>query len=396
MVSKLASIARKRERLILGLMSGTSLDGLDLALCQIKGSGEQTQLQINHFKTITYSAQVRADIQEIFSKPTVNMAKLSAMHARIGTLFAECTLLALNEWEINPSAIDLIASHGQTIYHAPQSLTHDFHYPNSTFQIGDGDHIAVKTGIITLSDFRQKHVAAGGEGAPLVVYGDRLLFSPKTGSRILLNIGGIANFTYLPAVDASDDLLLASDTGPGNTLMNQYMQHELDEPFDKDGALAASGKVNSNVLAALLNHPFFSAALPKTTGPELFNLAYIEKTLQQTRLSAPTHADMMATLTMFTAKSIAHGIQALNVHSLIDEIYVSGGGVHNHFLMHCLKETLPSCSIHRFDALGIPADAKEAVLFAVLANETVAGTADHMNGGVAAPQVCLGKISFPQ
>jgi len=394
MVSKLAAIAQKNERLILGLMSGTSLDGLDMALCQLNGIGKQTVLHVRHFKTVHYTPQIRNDIQEIFAKPTVNMAKLSAMNALIGTLFAECVLLALDEWGINPSAVDLIASHGQTIYHAPQSLTKN-HYPNSTLQIGDGDHIAVKTGIITVSDFRQKHIAAGGEGAPLVVYGDQLLFSHETNSRILLNIGGIANFTYLPSDTALGCSLFATDTGPGNTLMNQYMQLHFDEPFDRDGKLAASGSINTPLLNALLDNPFFSLPLPKTTGPELFNLSYLEAAKNQANVAGISHQDIMATLSAFTASVIANSVNKLGATCLVNEIYISGGGVHNPVLIRQLKTMLPGFPIYTFDALGLAADAKEAALFALLANETIAGNANNMNGGENAPQVRLGKISFP-
>jgi len=394
MISKLTAIAQQKDRLILGLMSGTSLDGLDIALCKIRGNGRETDLRVLQFKTVTYTDQIRNDIKDIFSKTTVDMAKLSGMHALIGTLFAECVLLALEEWNMEPSMIDLIASHGQTIYHAPKSLTKS-NYPNSTFQIGDGDHIAVKTGIITVSDFRQKHIAAGGEGAPLVAYGDQMLFSHDIKDRFLLNIGGIANFTYLPAYTDRNAALLSTDTGPGNTLMNQYMQIHLNEPFDDGGKFAATGAVHPQLLELLLDDPFFQLPLPKTTGPELFNLDYLNNAIQKAGIQAMKHPDVMATLCAFTAKSIAQTMQKVKGDGLHKEVYVSGGGIYNHHLIDTLKTMLPEDNIYAFDALGLPGDAKEAALFALLANETVAGNANNMNGGSGAPHVCLGKISLP-
>jgi len=392
MVTKLAAIANKKERFILGMMSGTSLDGLDLALCRLRGTGKETQLTVLHFKTIAYTAAIRSDIRTVFAQETVSMAQLSALHASIGALFAECALLALEEWDIAAADVDLIASHGQTVFHAPQPKS--TRYPNSTLQIGDGDHIAVKTGIITISDFRQKHVAAGGEGAPLVVYGDQMLFSHDLNDRFLINIGGIANFTFLPGTIKGISPL-ASDTGPGNTLMNQYMQAHFDEPFDEHGRLAAAGQVHHALLEALLLHPFFSQSMPKTTGPELFNLIYLDEAMAKAQVTEISHPDVLATLCAFTAKSIANSILTWTSDRQHTELFISGGGIHNPCLMALLKKELAGYTIRLFDQLGLPSDAKEAALFALLANETVAGHSYHMQGGPGAPQICLGKISFP-
>lgn len=392
MVTKLAAIANKAERLILGMMSGTSLDGLDLALCRVRGTGKETQLTVLHFKTITYTATIRSDIRAVFAQETVSMAKLSALHASIGALFAECALLALEEWSLTAADVDLIASHGQTIFHAPQPK--DSPFPNNTLQIGDGDHIAVKTGIITISDFRQKHVAGGGEGAPLVVYGDQMLFTDDLKDRFLINIGGIANFTFLPCAKKGT-FPLATDTGPGNTLMNQYMLHHFDEPFDKNGQLATAGQVNQALLEALLSHPFFLQAMPKTTGPELFNLAYLHEAMHRAQVTGISHPDVLATLCAFTAKGLATSMLTFHLAPQQTELFISGGGIHNPCLMAFLRKELMGYSIQLFDRLGIPPDAKEAALFALLANETVAGNSSNMIGGPGAPRICLGKISLP-
>src|SRR5690606_39195205 len=233
-VKHLHAVAGHGHRTILGLMSGTSLDGLDIALCRIAGAGPQTRLSLVRFGTKPYTDEFRSRIREVFAKRAVDQQTLCGLNALVGSVHASLVNEALREWNLHPSEIDLIASHGQTVYHAPQSLTGDNRYPNSTLQIGDGDHLAMATGIITLSDFRQKHVAAGGEGAPLAAYGDYLLFSSPSEARVLLNIGGIANFTFLPLA-GSEKACFATDIGPGNTLMNQFMQAHMSTEMDEDG-----------------------------------------------------------------------------------------------------------------------------------------------------------------
>jgi anhydro-N-acetylmuramic acid kinase len=316
------------------------------------------------------------------------------LNALIGTYYAELILQALDEWHFPVAAVDLIASHGQTIFHAPFSLHHMLPYPNATFQIGDGDHIAVKTGVITLSDFRQKHIAAGGEGAPLAVYGDFLIFSSATENRILLNIGGIANFTFLPA-GKSQNQVFSTDTGPGNTLMDQFIQLRFPgQHYDKDAALASQGVVDTSLLQALLDNPFFDLPFPKTTGPELFSLAYLDKAISKSNSTDFTVADIMATLCELTALTIAKAIKRSFAADHSFEIYLSGGGMHNPLLFERL-ETLLQIRLKNTDELDVNPDAKEAVLFALLANECIAGGQLNFNGRPGLPSVSMGKISLP-
>ena len=204
-------------------MSGTSLDGLDVALCSIEGSGLQTELKLIQFETVEYDDQFKTEIKSIFSKKNVDLEKLTLLHSWIALQHAQIVLQCLQLWGIDKKEVDLIASHGQTVYHAPQKFHQHPNYGNATLQIGDGDHLAVATGIITISDFRQKHIAAGGEGAPLAVYGDYILFSKANSDRVLLNIGGIANFTYLPG-SLQTGAIICTDTGPGNAVMDAYVQ----------------------------------------------------------------------------------------------------------------------------------------------------------------------------
>lgn len=394
-IAKLYEIAGKPSRLIIGLMSGTSLDGLDIALCRFSGTGTHTTFELINFTSVSYKKSFTELIGRVFSKRNIDQQLLSGLNAHIGAVHATMVNSALKNWGMASVEIDLIASHGQTVFHAPQRYTKDHTLPNSTLQIGDADHIAVKTGVITVSDFRQKHVAAGGEGAPLVVYGDRLLFSSESENRILLNIGGISNFTILPGSEIATEVM-ATDVGPGNTLMNQYMARHFDLEMDKDATLARQGTPSTELVDKLLSHPFLQDPFPKTTGPELFNLAYLDATLSTLQNSNTLpHADIMASLCLFSAKAIALAIKKVTKKWEDPGIYVSGGGLHNPLLMDMLRAELPRHRILSFEVLGINPDAKEASLFAALANETISGNPNHVRGITGAPPMCMGKISLP-
>jgi anhydro-N-acetylmuramic acid kinase len=304
-------------------------------------------------------------------------------------------LECLKQWNIPTETIDLIASHGQTVFHAPKKQHNLPGFPNATLQIGDGDHIAVTTNIITVSDFRQKHIAAGGEGAPLAVYGDYFLFSQKGENRILLNMGGIANFTFLPgSLDPS--AIFTTDTGPGNTLIDAFTRRFFNKPYDENGAIAASGSVNETLLNALKSLPFFEAPFPKTTGPEVFNTEFVNELIYKNHLHEITQKDVLATLTRFSADTIANAIQRVIKPEETYKIYASGGGAHNPVLMAAIHEQLPNCQLSLIDDLGVSGDAKEAVLFAVLANETIAGGNVAFGEREGVPSVTMGKISFPR
>jgi anhydro-N-acetylmuramic acid kinase len=393
-IKKLYNISAKNNRLIIGLMSGTSLDGLDIALCRIEGAGFSTKLELIKFETFDYADDFRTYIRKIFAKRQIDQQEFCGINAYVGHVHADLINQALKKWDLSAEEIDLIASHGQTVYHAPQILTKDLSLPNSTLQIGDADHIAVKTGIITLSDFRQKHIAAGGEGAPLAAYGDYLLFTDTTEHRILLNIGGISNFTFLPNSN-SELQAFATDLGPGNTIMNQYVKQHFDLEMDEDARIASKGNVNQELLAALLSEEFLTLDFPKTTGPELFNLNYLEEKQKSTHTENLTEEDIMATLNAFSAKAITDGI--LKVSEGLDNVavYASGGGLHNPLLMQNIKEGLPKYKVTSIDAIAMNPDAKEACLFAILANETIAGSPDNVRNIKDSPAICMGKISLP-
>jgi len=398
-IQHLYTIAGKPERRIVGLMSGTSLDGLDVALCRISGSGPETQVVVEQFDTVAYSDDLKERIRAVFAKKQVDFEHLCLLNSYIGRLHGQMVNDCLLRWGVDPAEIDLVASHGQTVFHAPKTSRIDRptaypDYPNATLQIGDGDQVAAETGLITLSDFRQKHVAHGGEGAPLAVYGDYFVFSKQGENRILLNMGGIANFTYLPA-DADAGAVFTTDTGPGNTLMDAFARKLLNQPFDADGHLAAQGQVNQGLLTALKQDPFFAAPFPKTTGPELFSMAYVEQAQQASQTTAILPADLMATLARFSAETIAEGVLRVLKSGQTYALYMSGGGAHNPVLTGHLRALLPNCTFGQTDELGIAGDAKEAVLFAVLANEAVAGGNTSFGNRQGVPSVTMGKVSFP-
>lgn len=392
-IEHIYSIAQKKSKLIIGLMSGTSLDGLDIALCRFESSGLYTKTEVIEFETVAYTEEFKQEVLAVFSKNQVDLQKICLLNAWIGTVHAGMINGCLKKWNVSNEMVDLVASHGQTIYHAPKKLHQQEMFNNATLQIGDGDHIAVKTGIITISDFRQKNIAAGGEGAPLAVYGDFIMFSKKNENRIMLNIGGIANYTYLSG-DLDSSKILCSDTGPGNTLMDAYIRkHFLEKRFDENAEIALQGTVNNELLAALKEHDFFKQELPRTTGPELFNLNYLEYAQQQSNTTDLYHADVMATLNRFTAETIADAIeQGIKEQNLV--VYSSGGGIHNPLLMQHLQQLLPAAIFSTTKDLQLNPDAKEAVLFAVLANECISGNNTiFKNSNII--NVSMGKISFP-
>jgi anhydro-N-acetylmuramic acid kinase len=307
-----------------------------------------------------------------------------------GSIILQC----LKKWKLTPAKIDIVASHGQTVFHSPKAITPKARI-NSTFQIGDGDHLAVKTGIITISDFRQKHIAAGGEGAPLAVYGDYLLFAKKGEDRIMLNLGGIGNFTCLPGSAKSSEVFV-TDTGPANTLLDQTVRrYRTDISYDKNASLALKGKYNQQLLEALMADSFFRLPFPKTIGPELFNMEFVMNAQKASGTEKLSLEDLLATLTRLSAETIAAAIKKVIRKKKSFRLFLSGGGAHNPLMIQWIKELLPSVQFYRMDDLGISGDAKEAVLFAVLANETLAGGKLHFGSRSKVPSVSMGKISIP-
>jgi len=397
-IARLAALAGKPARRIVGLMSGTSLDGLDIALCTVHGAGETTRPELERFVTRPYGAAEQERLRRVVSREQVALAEVCILNAWLAETHARHVLDALAEWGVAPETVDALASHGQTVFHAPGAWRMESDAPerarHATLQLGDGDALAVRTGLLTVSDFRQKEIAAGGQGAPLAPYAEALLYRGAE-PRVLLNLGGIANFTWLPPRGSAAGPRFG-DTGPANTLIDGAARRARpDGPgYDPNGAGAAAGKVHAKLLARLKAHPYFAQPCPKSTGPEIFGEEYVGRALEGLGGRLPGPADLLATLTRLTAETVADTLRREVPQLSAATVYVSGGGQHNRTLMGWLAECLPGVTLRASLELGLPPDAKEAVLFAVLANELLAG-AGFLAADGSGRRLAFGKVSFP-
>lgn len=327
---------------IAGIMSGTSLDGIDVAVI------EYPPVRTIGFQSTPYPAAVRDRILAV-SNTTTTTAAVSRLHFDLAELYARAVNRALRRF----GPVELIGCHGQTIYHEGRA---------NTLQLGSPAVLAERTGVPVVSDFRARDIAAGGEGAPLVPYVDALLFRHPRRTRIALNIGGIANITVVPPRGA----VIAFDTGPGNMVIDALARSHSNGklPYDRGGRLAASGRVNRALLRRLLAHPYYRRRPPKSAGREQYGVEFVAA-LQQSGLPM---LDLVATATALTAATIAEGIRMCRAQPA--DLIVSGGGVHNPQIMAHLAALLPGCAISTSTDHGIDADAKEAIAFAILAHET--------------------------
>jgi anhydro-N-acetylmuramic acid kinase len=389
-INDLYTCGNREYRQIIGLMSGTSLDGLDIFYGRFEGAGRSTKVTEIAFETVPYNEDTKSHLREIFAKSIVDFNKVVVYNAWIGKLHGEMVNEFIERHGINKNEIDFIASHGQTVLHAPRHIHGMEDMPNATLQIGDGDHIAVTTGITTICDFRQKHIAIGGEGAPLAIYGDIILFSDPKEDRIMLNLGGIANFTYL----GTDGTVLVTDTGPSNTLMDAWAQKHFNKQYDYNAEIAKSGSVSQRLLDVLLKDKYYELPIPKSTGPEHFNINMVENALLSI-VEKISNEDVMASLNALTIKTVSESIKSIDKYQQA-AIYVSGGGAHNPLIIEGLEIELPGQKIATTSTLNINPDAKEAVLFAILANECIAGhpMGIKSNGGYF--DISMGKICFAE
>ena len=412
------NLLKKEKKTVIGLMSGTSVDGVDVALVDITGTCRQTEITLIAFETIPYQPEIRARIFDLFSVDTARVDDLCEMNFVLGSIFAESTLSVLDRCGVSPAAVDLIGSHGQTIHHLPSSVSK--HRTPSTLQIGEPAVIAHETGIPTVADFRVADIAAGGEGAPLIAYPDYLLYHSPTETIGLLNIGGIANLTVLPA-GKGIDAVHASDTGPGNMVLDACVEkitagagYDSIWRFDEDGALASRGTVCKKLLDMWLEHPFFALTPPKTTGREMFGEPFADACLRQIRKMALTDTDGLATLTALTVDSISrYYTDFIAAKSGLDVLYVSGGGAQNPLMMEGLAKKfhpIPVVDIavynqrdhqhkrlirKQIDNVSVNS-AKEAIGFAILANEAVHGNCANVpNATGATGGKVLGKFVCP-
>lgn len=372
---------------VVGLMSGTSLDGIDAALVEIEGCGMDTKVRLLEFITEEFSDETSQRIRQALDPVTSSVELICSLNVELGELFAQAvhTVCAKHSFELKN--LDLVASHGQTLYHLPKPEQPGFYA--STLQVGDAAVICERTQTNVVNDFRMRDMAVGGEGAPIVPYTDFLLYKSDQKTRLLQNIGGIGNVTVIPRGASLSDLV-AFDTGPGNMIIDGLMQHFYQLCYDKNGEHAASGTVNQKMLEEMLQHPYFELDPPKTTGREMFGVQYVEELLA-TYQAEP--ADWIATATRFTAESIAR-----HVRPFIDgptELIVGGGGSYNRTLMNDLKELLPEVDVLRQEDLGYSSEAKEAIAMAILGNETWHHLPSNVPSATgAAKPVILGSITY--
>lgn len=375
--------------IVVGLMSGTSVDGVDAAVVEITGAPPTLSVRLHSFSFSPFSSQERSQIFALFDPATSTVDRICQMNFALGEWFSRAALHAIQAAGLNPADVNLIGSHGQTLYHSVEPTSP----VKSTLQMGEAAVIAERTGITTVADFRVADVAAGGQGAPLVGYVDWLLLHRPGVVRAIQNIGGIANVTFLPA--ASDPTgVFALDTGPGNMLIDfaaqQASQGKL--TYDVDGRLAAQGRVNESWLAHLLAHPYFVQPLPKTTGREQFGVAYAQTLWQEATTQGLSNSDIVATLTALTAESIALAY-ARYLPTPPQEVILGGGGARNPTLINMLRDRLAPAQVIPATALGMNPDAKEAMAFAVLAYETLHGRPGNLPGATGARHpVILGKV----
>lgn len=374
---------------VVGLMSGTSLDGIDAALVELNGSDQALTWDVVAFETFPYSRDRREEIHAAISGG--GLAPLTRLHARLGEWFAEAALAVCRSADEAPEAIDLIGSHGQTVWHIPPEEG----TRGATLQLGCPATIAERTGIPVVSDLRSRDMAAGGEGAPLVPWVDRLLFAADH-TRILQNIGGMANLTRVPA-RAADDPLVAFDTGPGNALIDAAVELATGgaETFDRDGAWAGRGSVDDALLGELLADPYFQRPPPKSTGREMFGRDYVRVLAERAATAgAEGWADLIATLTALTARSIVEAIRRWAPPGPDGEMIVTGGGGNNPTLVAMLADAIAPVPVRSGDVLGLHPDAKEAVAFAVLAWAHVRGLPGNVPEvtGAAGPRL-LGSLT---
>ena len=383
----------RKPELVIGLMSGTSLDGVDAALVRLRGHGTATRVELVAFATFPYPPAVRRLVARVSDAGTGTVDLVCRANVLLGELFAEAAVGVAGRAGVPMRRVALIGSHGQTIHHLPAPARLAGRRVAATLQVGEPSIIAERTGVTTVADFRPRDMACGGQGAPLVPYVDYLLFRHRSRGRVLLNIGGIANVTCLPPA-CRPEQVVAFDTGPGNMLLDALTRRLTNgrRSYDRDGAMAARGTVSEPLLSWLMRHRYLRRPPPKSTGRELFGEPFVGRLLA--RAVALSAEDTLATAAAFTAESIADAVRRfLRPLGPVDEVIASGGGCHNPAVMARLAEAVAPVPVLASDGFGIGVDAKEAVAFAVLAHETVAGRPGNLPSATGAGRAAiLGKI----
>jgi anhydro-N-acetylmuramic acid kinase len=382
--------------LVMGMMSGTSADGIELALARISGRPPKLSIKLEGHHHVSFSSLARKVILRAATGGPTSAAEISQLNFALGEEFAVAACSACKAWRVPMRRISLIGSHGQTIYHQGSPSPFLGHWRiSSTLQIGEPSVIAERTGVTTIADFRPADMAAGGQGAPLVPFVDYLLYRNATRNRVALNIGGIANVTVIPARAKARDVF-GFDTGPGNMVVDALAEEFTHghSHYDKDSEMALRGWMLPKLLNKLLDDPYFRKEPPKTAGREQFGQVYVEKILTWGKKHRAKPADLLRTATIFTSLSIANAFEKfIFPRTQVDELIVSGGGARNPLMMVYLAAVLPGFSIVSSDHLGIAPEAKEALAFAVLAYERFHGRANNLPSATGAKHpAILGKL----
>lgn len=371
---------------VLGMMSGTSADGIDVALARISGTPPNVSAKFEAHHHVAFSRSLRKRILRIANISLTTTAEVSQLNFVLGEEFARAAIAACKRWRMPLAKISLIASHGQTIFHEGGK---------STLQIGEPSVIAERTGITTIGDFRPADIAAGGQGAPLVPFVDYLLYRHAKRGRVALNIGGIANLTVVPAGALPRDVF-AFDTGPGNMIVDAIVESVTHggASYDRDARMGFRGKSISKLLEKMMREPYLRTKPPKTAGREQFGRAYAGQLIAWGRKHRARPEDLVRTATVFTSLSIADAFRRfIFPRTRVDELIVAGGGARNPLMMAQLAATLPGIEIIPSSRFGVPTEAKEAFAFAVLAYEAYDGRANNLPSATGAKHaVVMGKL----
>jgi anhydro-N-acetylmuramic acid kinase len=388
----------KNGMLVVGVMSGTSADGIDVALAEITGGGSRKlRAKLLAHVTLPLEQAVRKEVLRVAEGGAVRAGEISQLNSRLGEIFGDAVVTACKRFRIKLKQVDLIGSHGQTIFHQGSPIPCFGRPTASTLQIGDGAIIAARTGVATISDFRTADMAVGGQGAPLVPYADYLLYADKTRGRVSLNLGGIGNITVLPAAGKTSDVY-AFDTGPGNMVIDALVTHLTRgrKRFDEDGRIAQQGDSNHKLLAAIMTDAYLKLKPPKSTGREYYGRAYVQKLLKMARHLGASPDDLIRAATIFTALSVVDSMQRFVLPKTnIDQVIVSGGGARNPLIMAQLAAALKPISVLPSSELGVDPDAKEAYAFALLAYEAWHRRSGNLPSATGAKRgAILGKLSY--
>lgn len=369
------------------------MDGVDAALVSIRNHGEEIQLELQDFLTHPYPDGLKETLMKCCAAGSGSINEICRLNFLLGEIFSEAVFALLQQTGVKSTEVDFIGSHGQTMHHLPEPKELFGYQIASTLQLGEPAVIAKRTGIVTVADFRPADMAVGGQGAPLAPYFDFVALRSTEKNRILLNIGGIANATVLKKSGSVEDVR-AFDTGPGNMVIDYLAHTFFSTPYDPAGEIGRSGEISQELLDIVLEHSFFKKPPPKSTGREEFGRDFSERFVDRAQDFGLKPEAIIATATELTAVSTMNSVNDYVLPDFkIDEIIVSGGGAHNRFLMERLAEHAAPTAVMSLDALGIHVDSKEAVCFAVLANETLFGHAGNVPSATGARQAAvLGKI----